>query len=95
VPALGFCVTVVVAVSIHPDGLVHIQLYTPGAVKFEIVVVGLVGVAMVAVPGFPAIAAHDAPAIVVAPIAAAPPGKFRIHPTTLSPPAFGFTVTVT
>jgi hypothetical protein len=72
-PALGCAVTVTVAVEVHVP-FVQTKVYTPAALKFVIVVVGLVGVVIVAVPGFPAWAVH-VPVAVVAAIVALPPGK--------------------
>jgi hypothetical protein len=52
-PALGLAVTVTVAVSLHTP-FVLINVYTPGALKFEIVAVGFVaGAEIIAVPGLP------------------------------------------
>ena len=43
----------IVVVALHAP-LVHTKVYVPAALKVVIVVVGLVGVVMIAVPGFPA-----------------------------------------
>ena len=72
-PALGFAVTTMVAVSVHPLALVQIKLYVPAALYVVMVVVGLVGAVIVAVPAFPVIADH-----VPAPVpfmVALPPGS--------------------
>ena len=58
-----------------------------------IVVVGLVGVVMVAVPALPAAAGVHVPTPVAA-IVAVPPGN-TAHVTIWSGPAFGLAVTVT
>jgi hypothetical protein len=91
-PAFGFAVTDIATVSVQPDAFVHIYLYVPAAVKPVILVVGLAGAAMVAVPGLPVMAVHvPAP---VAVIAAVPPGSMAQF-TVLSAPAVGLAVMAT
>jgi hypothetical protein len=91
-PAFGLAVTVMSAVSVHPLALVQMNEYTPAAVKPVIVVVGLVGLVMTAVPGFPVGAGVHVPVPVPA-IVAEPPGSMAQF-TVLSGPAFGL-VTIT
>ena len=52
-PALGLAVTVTVAVSVQPTGLVHMNEYTPCALNEVIVVLAEEGEVIVAVPGLP------------------------------------------
>ena len=52
-PALGLAVTTIDAVSVHPLALVQMNKYVPGVLNVVIVVVGLVGEVMTAVPGLP------------------------------------------
>jgi len=72
--------------------LVQTKEYIPAAVNPVIVVVGLLGVVMVAVPGLPAAAGVHVPVPVPA-IVAVPPGS-TAHVTVWSGPAFGL-VTMT
>ena len=91
-PAFGWAVTVTVAEELHAP-FVQLKVYTPGALNVVIVVVGLAGVVIVAVPGLPPCAVHT-PVGVVAPIVAVPPGSVA-HNTDWLGPAFGWAVTVT
>ena len=52
-PASGLVVTVTVVVAVHEEPFVQMKVYTPGALKLVIVVVGEVGVVIVALPGLP------------------------------------------
>ena len=65
---------------------------SPATVNVVIVVVGLAGVVMRAVPGLPDAAGVHVPTPVAA-IVAEPPGSMA-HVTVWSGPAFGFAVTV-
>ena len=90
-PAFGLAVTTTAAVSEH-DPFVKMKLYVPATVNVVIVVVGLAGVVIVAVPGLPVCAVHvpvPVPAIV-----AEPPGSVA-QLTVLSGPALGLAVTTT
>jgi hypothetical protein len=90
---VGSCVTVTKAVSVQPYTLVSINEYTPAAVKPVIVVVGLVGEVIVAVPGLPEDAGDHLTPVPVPAMVAVPPGR-STHVTVWSGPAFGL-VTVT
>jgi hypothetical protein len=80
------------AVSLHPDALVHMNLYVPADVNPVMLVAALLAFAMLAVPGLPVIAVH-AP-VPVADMAALPPGS-TAQLTIISAPASGFAVTIT
>ena len=67
-------------------------MYVPAALKFVIVVVALVGVVMVDVPGFPALAVHVP--VPVASIVADPPGSVT-QVTVWLGPALAAAVTTT
>ena len=73
VPAFGFAVTTIDAVSVHALALVQMKKYVPGALYVVIVVVGLVGVVITAVPGLPVMADHVPAPVPV--IVAEPPGN--------------------
>ena len=75
-PAFGLAVTTICAVSVQPLAFVHMNEYVPAAVNVVIVVVGLVGVVMTAVPGLPADAGVHVPAPVAA-MVAVPAGSTR------------------
>jgi hypothetical protein len=85
---------VIVAESIHPDALVHLKVYTPGAVKLLMVAVGLLAGVIVAVPGLPLGTGVHVP-VPTAAIVADPPGNVATQLTVLSGPALGRAVTVT
>ena len=88
-PAFGLAVTDTETVSLHVL-VVQMYLYVPLTLKFLMVVVGLAGVVMVDVPGFPDRAVHvpvPVPAIVVV-----PPGS-RAQLTVLPGPPLGPMVT--
>ena len=90
-PALGRVDIVTRAVSVH-EPLVQINLYVPNALNVVMVVVGLVGVVMVAVPGLPAWADHVP--VPVPPIVTEPPGSVT-QLRDLSGPALGLEETTT
>ena len=73
-PAFGLAVMSIWAVSVQPLALVQTNEYVPAALNVVIVVVGLVGVVITAVPGLPDDAGVQVPAPVAA-IVAVPPGS--------------------
>jgi hypothetical protein len=83
-------VTIIDAVSLHPEALVHMNLYVPVFVNVVMFVEALVALTIVAVPGLPVIVAHVP--IPVPAIVAMPPGS-TTQLTVWFGPALGLAVT--